>query len=101
MTGSHASCLIKAKVGIRQAHDPGGHAAQGVRDGTERPAAASLVAWQAQRFATDNAGATAIEYGLIATAVVFGILPALLIIETDMDAMYGAILDYFRTVGVI
>jgi Flp pilus assembly pilin Flp len=47
------------------------------------------------RFGSDERGATAIEYSLIAAAVFFGIIGPLQIIASKMDLTYGNILGYF------
>jgi Flp pilus assembly pilin Flp len=49
-------------------------------------------------FARDTRGATAIEYGLIAAAVFFGIIGPVKVIASKMNITYANILDYFNQV---
>jgi Flp pilus assembly pilin Flp len=51
-------------------------------------------------FIRDEAGATAIEYGLIATAVFFGMIPIVnVIMHEQLGTVYETIATYFDTVG--
>ena len=43
------------------------------------------------RFAKDERGATAIEYGLIAALVAVAIITALTLLGDDLDAMFGKV----------
>ncbi len=43
------------------------------------------------RFANDESGATAIEYGLIASGIAVAIIVAVQTIGTDLDTMFKAI----------
>ena len=44
-----------------------------------------------KRFAQEESGVTAIEYGLIAAATAVAIIVALGLIETDLAAIFGSI----------
>lgn len=52
------------------------------------------------RFASDESGATAIEYSMIASAVFFGILVPVGNIKESLNSMYHQIYGYFVTVGL-
>ena len=49
-------------------------------------------------FASDEDGATAIEYALIATAIFLAIVPPMTVVATRMGTTYQAILSYFSAV---
>lgn len=54
-----------------------------------------------RKFLDDQSGATAIEYGLIVTAVFFGIIPIVnVIMHTQLGTVYATIVTYFETVGM-
>lgn len=46
----------------------------------------------------DQNGATAIEYALIAAAIVLAIVPPMATVASNMDATYHQILSYFEDV---
>jgi pilus assembly protein Flp/PilA len=52
----------------------------------------------ARRFASDEAGATAIEYSLIAAGIFLGIVAPIATLKTKMNGTYSNILDYFNSV---
>ena len=49
-------------------------------------------------FLRDKAGATAIEYSLIAAAVFLGIAPLIAAMDVQMHNTYQQILDYFSVI---
>ncbi len=51
------------------------------------------------RFANDESGATAIEYGLIAALVSVGIIGALNILQGELKGIFGRISDALKTAG--
>jgi Flp pilus assembly pilin Flp len=51
-----------------------------------------------RRFISDDNGATAIEYGLIAAGIFLAIVPPMSLIATRMGLTYNKILDYFSSV---
>ncbi|CFX22332.1 Flp/Fap pilin component family protein [Candidatus Filomicrobium marinum] len=51
------------------------------------------------RFANDESGATAIEYGLIAALVSVGIIGALNILQGELTGIFGRISDALKTAG--
>ena len=53
---------------------------------------------EAGRFSSDDAGATAIEYSLIAGAVFLGIVAPIATLKDKMNLTYGNILAYFDSV---
>ncbi len=50
------------------------------------------------KFIVDKAGATAIEYSLIAAAVFLGIVPLINAMHGQMAVTYQTILGYFATI---
>ena len=52
------------------------------------------------RFASDESGATAIEYSMIASAVFLGILVPVGSIKGSMNITYNQIYNYFIAVGL-
>jgi pilus assembly protein Flp/PilA len=58
-------------------------------------AAMLAVSRRLRRFAADEAGVTAIEYGLIAAATGLGVAAAMPMFASKMDGMYDRILNYF------
>jgi len=48
-----------------------------------------------RKFLDDQAGATAIEYSLIAAAVFLGIVPLINLMHNQMSVVYQTILGYF------
>jgi len=52
------------------------------------------------RFAKDESGATAIEYGLIAGIVSVVIIAALQLLGTQLSALFGRITTALSTAGV-
>lgn len=51
-------------------------------------------------FSSDESGATAIEYGLIAAGIFLAIVPPVAVIANKMGVTYNSILGFFTTVGV-
>ncbi len=51
------------------------------------------------RFLPDDAGATAIEYGLIAAGVVLGLAVPLAYVAEQMDFTYEVIIGYFESIN--
>ena len=51
-----------------------------------------------RRFISDESGATAIEYGLIAAGIFLAIVPPMGVIATRMGLTYNKILDYFSSI---
>ncbi|CAN5399588.1 hypothetical protein BH10PSE7_BH10PSE7_20080 [soil metagenome] len=51
-----------------------------------------------RRFCSDDSGATAIEYALIAAGIFLAIVPPMGLIATRMGLTYNKILDYFSSV---
>ena len=52
------------------------------------------------RFAADESGATAIEYGLIAAGIAVAIITAVNAIGTDLGALFGRVSAKLKTAGV-
>jgi Flp pilus assembly pilin Flp len=52
-----------------------------------------------QAYMSDDAGATAIEYAIIATFVFLGLVPLIRLMGEDVGLMYNEILSYFAAVG--
>jgi pilus assembly protein Flp/PilA len=51
-----------------------------------------------RRFISDESGATAIEYGLIAGGIFLAIVPPITVFATRMGVTYNKILDYFSSI---
>lgn len=51
------------------------------------------------RFANDESGATAIEYGLIAALVSVGIIAALNLLQTELTGIFGRISTALQGAG--
>lgn len=50
-------------------------------------------------FLSDDRGATAIEYALIAAGIFLAIVPPVAVIANKMGITYNTILDFFTAVG--
>ena len=53
------------------------------------------------RFATDESGATAIEYGLIAAGIAVAIVTAVGLVGTQLNTLFGTIKDKRRIVSSV
>ena len=51
------------------------------------------------KFLRDANGATAVEYGIIATAMFLAIIPAFIYVSTGIMIKFQSLSDYFITLG--
>jgi Flp pilus assembly pilin Flp len=51
-----------------------------------------------RRFCSDDTGATAIEYALIAAGIFLAIVPPISIVAKNMGLTYNQILNYFSSI---